>query len=380
MKQTIRIGLIGCGFMGRAHSNAYQQVNKFFDMDIKPVLKAVCATDDGLDDFANRWGYESVESDWRKLIERNDIDLIDICAPNFLHCEIALAAAAAGKMIICEKPLARNYAEAERMAAAVEQANVANMVGFNYRRVPAITLAKEVVASGRLGKIFHYRAQYLQDWTISANLPVGGNTLWRLDKSQAGAGVCGDLLSHAIDTAEWLAGEISAVCSLSETFIRERKRHDDEGRTQKIEIDDACISLVQFESGAIGCFEATRYARGRKNFNTFEINGAQGSLYFNLENAHELQYYDHGDEASLRGWRTIRVWEAEHPYMKNWWVPGCAIGYEHTHIHSMRDFLQGIADGNKLCPDFRDGLRTQRICDMILTSAQQRKWVTIHNA
>jgi len=375
MKKKLNIGLIGYGFMGRAHSNAYRKVNQFFDLEYEPVLKAVCARkEEKVKAFAERWGWESVETDWRKLVERDDIDLIDICSPNNTHYEIVMAAAEAGKIIACEKPLAMNASEAEQMVQAVEKAKVPNMVWFNYRRVPAVALAKQIVEEGRLGRIFHYRAKYLQDWTISADVPQGGQTLWRLDADVAGSGVTGDLLAHSIDIAIWLNGGFSSVCAMTETFIKERRLQDEPEKVKPVKIDDACAFLARFENGALGTFESTRYARGRKNQNTFEINGEKGSIAFDLEDAHKLEYFDHGDETHVRGWRTIQVWDAEHPYMKHWWVPGCSIGYEHTFINALADFLEGIAQGQKKCPDFKDGLATQYVCDAVLRSASNGQW------
>src|SRR5947209_14621547 len=264
MTKPLNVGMIGYGFMGRAHSNAYRKVNNFFDREYRPVLKAACARSaDKAKAFAAKWGYESVETDWRKLVERKDIDLIDICTPNNTHAEIALAAARAGKMILCEKPLAMNGPEALKMVEAVEKASVANMVWYNYRRVPAVTLAKNLIDEGKLGKIFHYRANFLQDWTISADLPEGGTALWRLDLAAAGSGVSGDLLAHCIDTAVWLNGRIDSLSAMTETFIKERK-HNLTGRVQKVGIDDACTFMCRFGNGSLGLFESTRYARGHK--------------------------------------------------------------------------------------------------------------------
>lgn len=376
--RALNVGLIGTGFMGRAHSNAYGQVNKFFDHEFRPVLKAVCATDPARTAaFAARWGWEEVEAAWEQLVARDDIDVVDICTPNDTHYAIALAAAAAGKMIICEKPLAMNAAEALGMVEAVERSGQPNMVCFNYRRIPAVTLAQQLVAEGRLGRIFHYRARYLQDWTINPDLPQGGNTLWRLDAQVAGSGVTGDLLAHAIDLALWLAGPISAVTAMTETFVKERPLQADPSISRPVTIDDACAFLARFADGALGVFESTRYASGRKNQNTFEINGEKGSLVFDLEDAHQLSYYNHGDDSLVRGFRTIQVWDGNHPYMKNWWVPGCAIGYEHTFIHAVSDFLYGLERGEKLVPDFRDGYATQLVCDAVLASAQTATWQKI---
>jgi predicted dehydrogenase len=378
MPKPLNIGLIGYGFMGRAHSNAYRKVNNFFELEYHPVMKACCArSEDTIKAFAANWGWESVETDWRKLIDRADIDAIDICCPNNLHREIALAAAKAGKIILCEKPLAMNAAEAVEMAEAVEQAGVPNMVWFNYRRIPAISLAKQLVDEGRIGRCFHYRAEYLQDWTISPKLPQGGQTLWRLDVDVAGSGVTGDLLAHSIDTAMWLNGPIASVTAMTETFIKERELQDEPGTVKPVGIDDACAFLVRFANGSMGTFESTRYARGRKNFNTFEMNGEEGSVAFNLEEAHRLQYFDDGDDDHVHGWRSILVTDFEHPYAKHWWVPGCVTGYEHTFINALADFLEGLQTGQGTQPDFRDALQTQIVCDAVLESAKTGQWVKI---
>ncbi len=376
--RKLNVGIIGYGFMGRAHSNAYRQVNRFFDLDIEPVLKAACARNEGkVRDFAARWGWESVETDWRRLIERQDIDAIDIASPNNTHHEIALAAAAAGKIILCEKPLAMNGAQAREMTEAVEKAGVANMVWFNYLRVPAVALARQIVAEGRIGRPFHYRAQYLQDWTISPNLPLGGQTLWRLDAEVAGAGVSGDLISHSVDTALWLNGPITAVTAMTEIFIKERPVQDEPGQRKAVTIDDACQFMCRFANGSLGLFESTRYARGRKNYNTLELNGDKASLYFDLEDPHRLQFYDHGDPDHLHGWRNIHITGSEHPYMKHWWVPGTTIGYEHTFTNALADFLQGLATGQPAQPTFREGLATQLALDAILASAKSGAWVDV---
>jgi predicted dehydrogenase len=339
------------------------------------VLKALAVTTkERGEEFARRWGWQRVESDWRKLVEAPDIDLIDICSPNHTHHAIALAAAARGKMILCEKPLAMNLQQGREMTEAVEKSGRPNMVSFNYRRVPAISLAKQIIEEGRLGRIFHYRATYLQDWTISANVPVGGRGTWRLDKDIAGAGVSGDLSTHNIDTALWLNGPVSQVCGMTEIFIKDRHRPD--GSPVQVEIDDVCSFLVRFANGSNGAFEATRYARGRKNKNSFEINGEKGSLYFDLENMHQLQYFSHEDAPHLQGWRTILVTGVEHPYMANWWVPGCVIGYEHTFVHEVADFLRGIEKGERVRPDFRDALETQAVVEAVLESARTGTWVS----
>jgi predicted dehydrogenase len=372
--KPLNIGLVGYGFMGRTHSNAYKRVNDFFDLEYRPVLKAVCGrTEEGAKKFADKWQYESYETDWRKLIERKDIDAVDICTPNDTHAPIAIAAAQAGKMVLCEKPLARDLKEAAPMVEAIEKAGVPNTVWYNYRRVPAVTLAKQLIDEGRLGRIFHYRANFLQDWTISTDLPQGGAGLWRLDAASAGSGVTGDLLAHCIDTALWLNGSIDNVCAMTETFIKVRK-HNLTGKVEPVGIDDACAFLCRFANGSLGLFESTRYARGHKALYTFEINGEKGSIKWDLHDLHRLDFFDHADESRLRGWKSIHVTDSDHPYMKNWWVPGLQIGYEHTFVHQVADFLQGLAAGKPTSPTFREALETQAVCDAVLDSADLGKW------
>jgi predicted dehydrogenase len=379
MARALNIGMIGYGFMGRAHSNAYRKVGNFFKLDVQPVLKAACARNaEAVKAFADQWGYESIEVDWHKLIARKDIDAIDICVPNNLHKEIAIAAAKAGKAILCEKPLAMNSVEGEEMCQVVEKAGVPNIVWYNYRRVPSVTLAKRLVDEGRLGKIFHYRANFLQDWTISADLPQGGAGLWRLDSAAAGSGVTGDLLAHCIDTAIWLNGSIRDVNAMTETFVKERK-HTLTGKVEKVGIDDACAFMCHFGNGSLGLFESTRYARGHKALYTFEINGEKASIKWDLHDLHRLEYFDHRDEAKLRGWRSIHVTDngGDHPYMDHWWVPGLQIGYEHSFVHQVADFLEGYAKGTPVAPTFRDALETQKVCDAVLASAENRMWTDV---
>jgi len=377
MTKPLNIGMIGYGFMGRAHSNAYAKVNHFFDLPYRPVLKAACARDQGkIKAFADQWGYESIETDWRKLIDRKDIDAVDICAPNNLHKEIAVAAAQAGKMILCEKPLAMNGQDGEEMVRAVEKAGVANTVWYNYRRVPAVTLAKQLVDEGRLGRIFHYRAVFLQDWTISADLPQGGQGLWRLDAAVAGSGVTGDLLAHCFDTAIWLNGKMDSLTAMTETFIKERK-HTLTGKIQPVGIDDACAVMARCANGSLGTFESTRYARGHKALYTFEINGEHASIAWDLHDLHRLSYFSHKDESIVRGWRSIHVTDGDQPYMKHWWVPGLQIGYEHSFVHHVADFLQNAAKGLPTAPTFRDALATQYVCDAVLASAKKGAWENV---
>ena len=379
MSKPLNIGMIGYGFMGRAHSTGYRKVNNFFDLPYHPVLKAVCARDEAkAKEFANRWGYESVETDWRKLLERKDIDAVDICVPNNLHKEISIAAAKAGKMVLCEKPLSMDTAEGEEMCQAVEKAGVPNMVWYNYRRVPAVTMAKKLIEEGRLGRIFHYRAVFLQDWTISTDLPQGGTALWRLDAAAAGSGVTGDLLAHCIDTAIWLNGKIDTVSAMTETFIKERT-HTATGKKEQVKIDDACAFLARFQNGSLATFESTRYARGHKALYTFEINGEKASIKWDLHDLHRLEYFDHKDEGKLRAWRSIHVTDAggEHPYMDHWWVPGLQIGYEHSFVHQVADFIDGLGKGVLADPTFRTALETQRVCDAVLKSAASGAWVNV---
>jgi myo-inositol 2-dehydrogenase/D-chiro-inositol 1-dehydrogenase len=373
-KKNLNVGLVGYGFMGRTHSNAYRQAPVFFDLPYTIGLKAVCARNpERAQAFASNWGYESVESDWRKLIERKDIDIIDIASPNDTHHEIAIEAAKAGKMVLCEKPLGRNAKEAKAMVDAVEKAKVANMVWYNYRRVPAVVLLKNLIDEGRLGRIFHYRTVFLQDWTISQDLPQGGEGLWRLDASVAGSGVTGDLLAHNIDTALWLNGGIKEVVAMTETFIKERK-HNLTGQVQPVNIDDASLFLCRFANGSLASFEATRYARGHKALYTLEINGEKASAKWDLHDLHRLEWFDHSDEGRLRGWRSIHITDGDHPYMKNWWVPGLQIGYEHTFTHQVADFLKAIAEGKEAAPTFRDGLAADYVTDAVLESAKSRQW------
>jgi predicted dehydrogenase len=378
-KKQLRVGMIGYGFMGRAHSNAYKQVGQFFPSGYEVVLKAACARDaEKIKAFAQQWGYESTETDWRKLVERQDIDVIDICTPNNMHKEIALAAAANKKAILCEKPLAMNTAEGREMIAAVEKAGVPNMVWYNYRRIPAVTLAKKLIDEGRLGRIFHYRAKFLQDWTIKADLPQGGQGLWRLDVAAAGSGVSGDLLAHCIDTSIWLNGRLDSVCAMTETFVKERM-HNLTGKVEKVGIDDACTFMCRYANGSLGNFESTRYARGHKAAYTFEINGENMSLYWDLHDLHRLQVFDYKDEGKIRGWKSVHVTDnsPDHPYMANWWVPGLSIGYDASFTHQVADFIQGLESGKPQGPTFKDALETQAVLDAVLDSAKAGKWVTV---
>ena len=382
MAKQLRVGLVGCGFMGRAHSNAYRRLNNFFPVEHRAVLQVICDVEAAkAQKFVETWGYERAETDWRRMVEAPDIDLVDICVPNVAHRDIAIAAAQHGKMVCCEKLLAMNAAQAQEMVAAVESAGVANMVWFNYRRVPAIALARQIIDEGRIGRAFHYRATYLQDWTISPDVPQGGDALWRLDLRVAGSGVTGDLLAHSIDTAMWLNGAITRLVARTQTFVKERL-HAVTGKVEPVGIDDACMFLAEFANGSMGAFESTRYARGRKNFNTLELNGADGSLYFDLEEPEYLQFFEYRQlqsgkktESHLTGWRKIHTTNPEHPYMKHYWVPGTCIGYEHTFLNALADFVMGLESGQPAQPDFRNALATQKVCDAVLESARTGQWM-----
>ncbi|MEZ5824868.1 MAG: Gfo/Idh/MocA family oxidoreductase [Geminicoccaceae bacterium] len=380
-RRKLRVGLVGYGFMGKAHSNAWRQVGRFFDVPFEVELTALAARDaEKAQAFADRWSYGSVESDWRRLIERDDIDLIDICAPNHMHREIAIAAAEAGKWVLTEKPLAMNAAEGEAMVAAVEKAGVPNMVWYNYRRVPSVSLAHQLVEEGFCGRPFHYRAQFLQDWTMSEDVPQGGAALWRLDAAVAGSGVTGDLLAHNIDTAMWLNGPITSVSATAETFIKERM-HQETGKKEPVGIDDACMFMARFANGSLGLFESTRYARGHKALKTFELNGLNGSLAFDLHEPEYLELFEYLNKETgtkvddrLTGWRKVHVTNFEHPYMDRWWVPGLIIGYEHSFTHALADFLEATGRDEACHPTFRDALQTQKVCDAVLNSAKDGSW------
>jgi predicted dehydrogenase len=355
-KPTLRVAMIGYGFMGRAHSNAYRQAPHFFDLPFEIECKLICGRDrDALRQTADTWGWTETCTDWQEAVTRPDIDLVDIAVPNALHAPMALAAAGAGKMVLCEKPLATSLEDARSMAAAV--AGVPNMVWFNYRRVPAIAFARQLLESGRLGQIYHYRATYLQEW--GPTRPPGH---WKLQKAHAGSGVLGDLASHLVDTALWLNGPVSAVSAMLHTFSPGR------------EVDDAALFLARFENGSIGTFEATRYATGCRNRNAFEVHGERGMLRFDLENMNHLEFLDTADARELRGPRRLLVTDAEHPYAGNFWKPGHVIGYEHTFIAALADFLFAAARGESPHPDFADALRAQAVLDAVERSAVSGAW------
>jgi predicted dehydrogenase len=368
---SIGIGMVGHAFMGRAHSQAWRTVDRVFELPLRPRLAAICGRDEvATRAAADRLGWAAVESDWRALIARDDVQLIDIVAPGGLHAPIAIAALQAGKHVLCEKPLANTLAEAEAMAAAADAAfrgGASAMVGFNYRRVPALALARRLVEQGRIGRLRHVRAVYLQDWLVDPDSPL----TWRLQAEQAGSGALGDLGAHLVDLARFLTGdEITGVSAISATFVEERPLLGGEGAGQ-VTVDDAVVFSARFGSGALGSFEATRYASGRKNGLRIELNGSSGSLAFDLERLNELEFYD-GDDTdggATAGFRRILVTEPEHPYLSGWWPPGHIIGWEHTFTHQARDLLTAIADGTQPEPSFADGLAVQRVLDAAARSA-----------
>ena len=314
--------------------------------------------------------FEQVSPSWEEVVERDDIDLVDICTPGDSHKDIAIAAARAGKAILCEKPLANRVDEAREMLDAVNTAGVVHMICHNYRRIPAVSLAKQWIEEGKIGEIRHYRGTYLQDWIVDPEFP----RVWRLEKSKAGSGALGDIASHSIDLARYLVGEITEVCGLLETFIHERPLPDGSGRG-KVDVDDAALALMRFENGAIGSVEGSRFAPGRKNYNRFEINGSLGSIAFDLERMNELQLYTH--QGAESGFRTVLATEAEHPYVGAWWPPGHILGYEHTFVHTVLDLLQAIEKGTLPTPNFEDGLRNQQVLDAIERAANARTWQAV---
>jgi predicted dehydrogenase len=372
----VNVALIGYAFMGRAHSNAWRQVSRFFSPKLTPRLKVICGRDrKNVQAAAATLGWEESATDWREVIARPDIHIVDVSTPGDSHAEIAIAAAQAGKAVFCEKPLANTVKEAKAMVAAVKKAGVSNMICHNYRRAPAVMLARELVASGKLGQIYHYRGTYLQDWIVDPALPL----LWRFQKEKAGSGALGDILSHSLDLGRFVLGsEVTEVAGALETFIKRRPLLDNPKKKGRVTVDDAALSLVRFANGAIGSIEGTRLAPGRKNYNRFEVNGSKGSIAFNLERMNELEYYSREDEGSVQGFRDILVTEpGHHAFVKGWWPPGHIIGYEHTFTHTVFDFLQAVASGKRVRPDFEDGLRNQVVLDAIERASRSRRWIKV---
>ena len=371
----VNVALIGYAFMGRAHSNAYRQVSRFFSPKVTPVMKLLCGRNPkNVKAAAAQLGWEETATDWREVIARKDIDIIDISTPGDSHAEIAIEAAKAGKVVFCEKPLANTVKESEQMLAAVKKAGVVHMVCHNYRRAPAVMLAKQLIDNGELGQLYHYRGTYLQDWPVDPKFPL----VWRLRKEAAGSGALGDIASHSLDLARFLVGEITEVTAALETFIKERPLPDNPKQKGKVTVDDASAAVVRFENGALGTIEASRFATGRKNYNRFEINGSKGSVVFNLERMNELEVFLTSDAGAVQGFHNVMVTEAEHhPYVKAWWPPGHIIGYEHTFTHTVFDLLEAVAADKVPTPNFEDGVKNQKVLAAMERAAESKQWVRV---
>ena len=380
-KPTLGIGMAGYAFMGRAHSQAWRTVGNFFDIPMRVDLAAICGRDsEKVAAAAETLGWRTFETDWRALIERDDIHLVDVCTPGSSHAEIAIAALDAGKHVLCEKPLANTEAEAAAMVEAAERAagkGIRAMVGFNYRRLPATMLAHHLVAQGKLGIIRHVRAVYLQDWIVDPEFPL----VWRLRQEAAGSGALGDLGAHIVDLSQFITGQrISSVSAMTETFVRERPlpSHTDNGARGPVTVDDAALFLARLDGGAVASYEASRFATGRKNALRLEVNGSLGSLVFDLERLNELEFYDSSDPTARQGFTRILVTEPDHPYVAAWWPPGHGLGYEHSFTHEVRDLIHGIAEGTEPRPSFADGFQVQRVLDAVARSAAESSgWVTL---
>jgi predicted dehydrogenase len=371
----VNVALVGYAFMGRAHSNAYRQVGPFLEPRLHPRMKVLCGRNaSAVKEAAGRLGWEEAATDWREVVARPDIDLVDVATPGDSHAEIAIAAARAGKAVLCEKPLANSLREAKVMLAAVRRAGVVHMVCHNYRRVPAVMLARQLIAQGQLGQIRHFRGTYLQDWIVDPSFPL----VWRLRRERAGSGALGDIGSHAVDLARFLVGEITEVAAALETFVKTRPLPDDSRKRGRVTVDDAVAAVVRFAGGALGTLEATRMAPGRRNHNRFEINGSLGSLAFDLERLNELQVFLRSDAGPIQGFRDILVTDAaHHPYLEAWWPPGHLIGYEHTFTHTIYDLLEGMADGKSPRPTFEDGVANQAVLEAVARAARTRRWVRL---
>ncbi len=381
-KRKLNVALIGYSFMGKAHSNAYRQVARYFDLDFEPVMKVICGrTESKVQAMRDKYGWEEYATDYRDVINRPDIDLVDVTVANNQHAAIATAAAEAGKHVLCEKPLAMNVAEAKGMLAAAEKAGIIHAICHNYRKAPAIALAKQLIDEGRIGHVYHFRGVYLQDWILDPSFPI----VWRLDKSVAGSGSHGDLAAHLIDAARYLVGEITGVCGMMDTFIKQRplladfddrlggKASDQMG---EVTVDDSSIFMARFAQGGVGTFEASRFCAGRKNYQRFEINGSNGSLAFDLERMNELEFFDRTDPAHAQGFRTITATDGCHPYAGNYWPAAHIIGYEHTFINLLADLLKAIAEGKPATPNWVDGVRNQAVLEAVEKSSAARGWVT----
>jgi predicted dehydrogenase len=371
-KPKLNVAMIGYQFMGRAHSNAWRQVGRFFELPFEPVMKVVCGRNEAeVGKAAGRLGWQEASTSWQQVVAREDIDVVDICAPGDAHVAVAVAAAESKKVVFCEKPLANTLPEAQRMLDAVTRAGVIHMLCHNYRRVPAVALAKQLIAEGRLGTVRHFRGVYLQDWIVDPNFP----RVWRLERAKAGSGALGDIASHSLDLARHLVGEIAEVTGLMKTFVTERPLPDGKGRGP-VDVDDAALSLVRFENGAIGSVEGSRFAPGRKNHNRFEVNGSKGSLAWDLERLNELELYI--EEGPQSGFRRVIATDAKHPYVSAWWPPGHLLGYEHSFTHTVHDLVQAIAKQELPTPNFEDGVKNQRVLDAIERSAASGRWEQAH--
>lgn len=385
--KKLNVGIIGYKFMGKAHSNAWRKAPYFFDLNVEPVLKVACGRHKAsLKEFADRWGWQETETDWKKVVERADIDIIDIGVPTHLHHDVAIAAAKAGKHLFCEKPMAMSYAQAKEMYEVAEENGIKHYLNHNYRRCPAVMLAKQLIKDGKVGRIFHWRGAYLQSWIVDPNFPL----TWHLQKEFAGAGPHWDLNSHSVDLARFLVGEVKSVSCMSSQFIKQRPLPDEEAAgtfkgavkgTEKgtVTVEDAAFMLAEFENGALGSFEATRFAPGRKNYNYFEIYGDKGSIVFDLERMNELQFFSNDDPANAQGFRTIIATESSHAYVANWWPPGHIIGYEHEFVHAVVDFLNAIDQDQKIEPNFYDGMRAMQILEAGLQSAAEGRRVELRS-
>ena len=383
-RRSLNVGMIGYNFMGKAHSNAWRQAPKFFDLPADVVLHTICGrSPKNVEAAREQLGWQNASTDWRAVVSDANIDIVDVCTPNDSHCEIALEAAKNGKAILCEKPLAINVAECEQMVAAVKKARVVNMVCHNYRRIPAIAHARRMIERGDLGdRIYHVRARYAQDWIADPNFPL----VWRLQEKFSGSGTNGDINSHIIDIARYVVGDISEVCGLLETFVKKRPILEEAGKglgakagkkLGKVTVDDAVSWIGRFKNGAIANFEATRFAHGRKNHITIEINGSKGSLFFNFEDMNRLQFYNLDDPEDARGFRDILVTEPGHPFGSAWWPPGHIIGYEHTFTNTFADFVKAVVNGKSVQPQFEEGLKNEKVLAAIEESARTRSWVKV---
>jgi len=380
-KKEINVALIGHKFMGKAHSNAYRKVGFFFDLPAEVRMRVLCGIPrEEIEEAGPRYGWEEVDDNWKRVVAREDIDVVDICTPGNLHHPMVMAAAAAGKQIVCEKPLANTLAEAKEMAAAAKKAKLTTLCAFCYRTAPAVTLAKQMIDAGRLGRIFHFRAAYQQDWIVDPKFPM----VWRLKKKLTGSGALGDIGAHIIDMSRFLVGEITQLSAMTETFIKERPvaetmdgisgRRKATAKRDKVDVDDAAVFLARFDNGALGSFEATRFATGCKNRHHWEIYGSKGALRWDLENLNVLWFYDREAADREQGFRRILATEPSHPYYAAWWPPGHIIGYEHLFVHEIYNFLTAVAKGKKASPDFEDGVRCQAVLDAVERSAKSKRW------